>query len=64
MTKREYITKRNRYDVLFDKWFCKNPSIMPDEIREMDRLRDDLTAYERHHAFLAAVNSGDISPIS
>lgn len=64
MNKAEYIRKQRRFDALFDKWFCPQPSITPDEIREMDRLRDDLTAYDRHHAFLHAVNSGEVSPIS
>ena len=64
MTRREYNEKRDRYNVLFDKWFCPKPTITPEEYREMFALRDELCSYDQHQAFLEAVANGEISPIS
>ena len=64
MSAAEYAKKSRRFDRLFDKWMCPNPSITADEMREMSALRDELTAYDEHIAFLNAVRLGDISPHS
>ena len=64
MTSSEYSKKCRRFDHLFDKWMCPNPTITADEMREMSALRDELTAHDNHIAFMNAVRSGDISPHS
>lgn len=61
MNKKEYTHKEYRFSVLFDKWFCPNPTITPAEMREMSALRDELAAYDQDRAFFEAVRRGEIS---
>ena len=64
MTKQEYRKKNARFNTLFEKKYCKVPTITPDELREMFRLQVELCVYEQDQAFMRGVWSGEISPRS